>query len=226
MILRAVNIRKTFDRADNNTCGIIDVSITIRPAEYHCIFGTSGSGKSTILNILAGMLAPSSGSVYLDNMDIYSNKKFMRTSMRINSIGYIMQSASLLSNISVYDNIIFPLEIAKKQVNYRQVEDIINKLELSHLVDAYPKELSGGEYKRVTIARTIVSNPQIILADEPTSNLDEKNANIIRNIFEDLYLEGKGIVVATHDMKFIESHHIIHNIRNGKLYYAQKVCYG
>ncbi len=226
MILTAVNIRKTFERADNNTCGITDVSITIRPAEYHCIFGTSGSGKSTILNILAGMLSPTDGNVYLDNEDMYCKKEFERTSMRINTIGYIMQGASLLSNISVYDNIVFPLEIAKQKVSYKQVKNIINKLELNDLVDAYPKELSGGEYKRVTIARTIVSNPQIILADEPTSNLDEKNANIIRNIFEDLFLNGTGILVATHDMKFIEQQHIIHNIKNGKLYYAQKVCYG
>ena len=226
MILTAVNIRKTFERADNNTCGITDVNITIRPAEYHCIFGTSGSGKSTLLNILAGMLSPSNGNVYLDNEDLYSKKEVERTKIRINSIGDIMQGASLLSNISVYDNIIFPLEISKHKVKYQQVKNIIEKLQLNHLVDAYPKDLSGGEYRRVTIARTIVSNPKIILADEPTSNLDEENANIIRSIFEELALNGTGILVATHDMKFIEQQHIIHNIKNGKLYYVQKVCYG
>lgn len=220
MILTAVNIQKTFERANNNTCGIMDVNITIRPAEYHCIFGASGSGKSTILNILAGMLSPSSGNVYLNNEDIYCKKESERTEMRINTIGYIMQGTSLLSNLSVFDNIVFPLEMANKKVNYEQVQDIIDKLELNNLVDAYPKVLSGGEYRRVTVARTIVCNPKIILADEPTSNLDEKNADIIRNIFEDLYLNGTGILVATHDMKFIEPQPIIHNIKNGKLYTA------
>lgn len=223
MILTAVNIRKTFERGDNKTFGVTDASITIRPAEYHCIFGTSGSGKSTILNILAGMLSPYSGNVYLDNEDMYCKKEFERTRMRINTIGYIMQGTSLLSNLSVYDNIVFPLAITKQKISYELVQDIINKLELNNLVHAFPKELSGGEYRRVTVARTIVSNPQIILADEPTSNLDEKNANIIRNIFEVLFLSGTGILVATHDMKFIEKQHIIHNINNGKLYCTQNV---
>lgn len=216
MILKAENIQKTYERAQNNICGLSDVSISISTAEYHCIFGTSGSGKSTLLNILSGMLKPSSGKVYIDNLDLYLEKEVNRTKIRISTVGYIMQGASLLSNLSVYDNIVFPLEIARRIVDYKLVDDIINKLELTKFVDAYPKEISGGEYRRVTVARTIVTDPQIIIADEPTSNLDEKNAEIIRGIFEDLYLEGKGILVATHDMKFITKHHRIHNIENGK----------
>lgn len=217
MILKAENLQKTYERSENNICGISDVSITVRPAEYHCIFGTSGSGKSTLLNILSGMLQPSEGKVYFDNEDLYSKKEVERTKLRISTIGYIMQGASLLNNLSVYDNIVFPLEIAKQQVNYELVHDIINKMELVKLVDAYPKELSGGEYRKVTVARTIASDPQIIIADEPTSNLDEKNAQIIRSIFEKLYLSGTTIIVATHDMKFITNQHIIHNIEHGKL---------
>jgi len=217
MILRGENIQKTYERAENNICGLSDVSILVKTAEYHCIFGTSGSGKSTLLNILSGMLKPSSGNVYFDSRNLYTEKEVSRTKMRVSTIGYIMQGASLLSNLSVYDNIVFPLEIARKKVDYKLVDAIINKLKLNELADAYPKEISGGEYRRVTIARTITADPQIIIADEPTSNLDEKNAEIIRSIFEELYLNGKGILVATHDMKFITNQHIIHNIENGKL---------
>ena len=217
MILRAENIQKTYERAENNICGLLDASISVNTAEYHCIFGTSGSGKSTLLNILAGMQKPSLGNVYIDSHDLYLEKEASRTKMRISTIGYIMQGASLLSNLSVYDNIVFGLEIARKKVDHKLVNEIIYKLKLNKLADAYPKEISGGEYRRVTIARTITADPQIIIADEPTSNLDEKNAEIIRSVFEELYLDGKGILVATHDMKFISNNHIIHNLENGKL---------
>lgn len=217
MILKAENICKTYIRTENNVSGITDINITVNPFEYHCLYGTSGSGKSTLLNILSGMLTPSSGKVYVDNEDFYNKKETERTEIRINEIGYIMQGSSLLGNLTVYENIVFTLEIAGIEIDYQQVEDIIDKLRLSKLVNAYPKELSGGEYRRTVIARTVISNPSIILADEPTSNLDEDNANIIRNIFDELNKQGKGVLVATHDKQFMSDEHVIHYIKEGYL---------
>lgn len=218
MMLKALDISKTYKRDIDNIGGIKHASITIHPYEYHCIYGASGSGKSTLMNVLSGMLFPERGRVYVDHDDLYQKKEKDRTKLRISTIGYIMQGASLLGNFTVYENIVIPLELAKVEVDYKQVDEIIHILELDQVIDAYPKELSGGEYRRTAFARTIVSNPQIILADEPTSNLDDKNAAIIRNVLETLSLDGTGVLVATHDKKFITDNHIIHNIENGRLY--------
>ncbi|HEX3022050.1 MAG TPA: ABC transporter ATP-binding protein [Lachnospiraceae bacterium] len=217
MILEAVNIGKIFGRGNGKASGVRDVNLTIKEEQYHCIFGSSGSGKSTILNMMAGMLTPTRGNIYLNREDLYGKRENDRTRLRVDTVGYIMQGESLLSNLTVYENIVFPLRIARQEVIEAQVEELIEKMELTDLLDSYPTELSGGEYRRVAVARTVLCNPKFIIADEPTSNLDERNAKIIRDIFEELYERGTAILVATHDLQFKQKHHSIYYIENGVL---------
>jgi putative ABC transport system ATP-binding protein len=224
MILEAVNIGKTYGRGNGKESGVREVNLTIREEQYHCIFGSSGSGKSTILNMIAGMMTPTRGNIYLNSEDLYGKWENDRTRLRVDTIGYIMQGESLLSNLTVYENIVFPLRIARKGVNEAQLDELIKKLELTDLIDSYPTELSGGEYRRVAVARTVLCNPQFIIADEPTSNLDERNAKIIRDIFEELYERGTAILVATHDLQFKQKHHNIYCIENGVLINELEVC--
>jgi putative ABC transport system ATP-binding protein len=186
-----------------------EVTLTIHPGDYYCILGISGAGKSTLLNIAAGMMAPSRGHVYFDDVDIYAASEKTGARYRRAKVGYMPQASSLLSNLSVFENIAFTQGITAKNVDAKKICGLLDMLSLWHVRKSYPAQLSGGEYRRAVLARTIAAQPELLIADEPTSNLDKASSQMVRDALETYRKRGCSVLVATHDEGFTGSGHII-----------------
>ena len=200
MELRAENIEKHFGKN-----GLGKTSFTLRSGEYLCITGESGCGKTTLLNIITGMLRPDSGNVFLDEKNIYLDlKEAERTAMRNRTVGYMMQGNSLIPDLTVWQNIVCPLELAGKKADGSKVNSLAERLLIGSILDSYPSEISGGEYRRVLLARILTLDTPILIVDEPTSNLDEKSAVIVREVLKETHEAGKSLIVVTHDKTFFE----------------------
>lgn len=188
------------------------MNLIVNSGEFHLLYGSSGSGKTTLLNIMTGMLRPSEGQVLLDGNEIHNRKEEELARLRRDVFGYAMQSGSLLSSLTVYENIVLPLSF----FGGRKEEEARKRLQetgLWKVRDSYPLELSGGEYRRCTIVRALMRNPKFLFADEPTSNLDDENADVIIEMLKNLQKEGTAVVVATHDKRFMEiSDAIVHTM--------------
>ena len=194
MTLEAHNISKHFGKN-----GLPTVNISISDNRFVCVTGESGCGKTTLLNILSGMLSPDSGNVRLDGKNIYDMTERERTLLRNGAIGYMAQGNSLIPELTVWQNIVCPIEIYGRKYDKKQVSELIKKLGIDNVSDSYPSDISGGEYRRALLARVISSDAKLLLVDEPTSNLDEKSAHIVREILYEQYKKGKGLLVVTHD---------------------------
>lgn len=207
MKLHAEKVSKTFIRKGNGEkIALNEISFTIKDRSFCCITGESGRGKTTLLNILTGLLKPSSGEVLIEDKELYHDyTEKQRTRLRNHMIGYMMQGAALLENLTVYQNIVCPREIKGQTVPRETVVAILEKLNIASLQNSYPSEISGGEYRRVSLARTLLLNPEILVADEPTSNLDEQSASVVREVLWDYCHSGKSVIVVTHDKKFLDN---------------------
>ncbi|MCR4888445.1 MAG: ATP-binding cassette domain-containing protein [Ruminococcus sp.] len=194
MTLEAHNISKHFGKN-----GLPTVNISISDNRFVCVTGESGCGKTTLLNILSGMLRPDSGNVRLDGKNIYDMTETERTLLRNGAIGYMAQGNSLIPELTVWQNIVCPIEIYGRKYDKKQVSELIKKLGIDNVSDSYPSDISGGEYRRALLARVISSDAKLLLVDEPTSNLDEKSAHIVREILYEQYKKGKGLLIVTHD---------------------------
>lgn len=205
MILKAESISHGF----NDRQMLFDnLNLSVDIGDYVCVVGKSGCGKSTLLNIIAGMHAPVSGTVFVDGIDIYSTlTERKRTALRNSKIGYLNYGNCLLENLTVFDNIIYPVLLKGSRCNKDEVMNILEALDISVIKDLYPWQISAGEYRRVCFGRILALNTEILILDEPTSNLDEKSADIIVNMIFSLR-KNKGIIVATHD-KMLMSETII-----------------
>jgi len=200
MTLKAENISKKFGKN-----GLDSVSISISEKEFLCITGESGCGKTTLLNILSGMLTPDTGTVTLDGKNIYLDMKEQeRTALRNQTIGYMTQGNSLIPELTIWQNIVCPLELYGRKQDDNTVMQLFHRLGIDNVADSFPSEVSGGEYRRALLARVLQLDAKIIIADEPTSNLDEKSAVIVRQVLYEAYQNGKGVIVATHDKAFSE----------------------
>ena len=199
MTLKAENISKTFSKN-----GLRNSDISLREGQFLCITGGSGCGKTTLLNIISGMLKPDSGDVLLDGKSIYSMKEKERIKLRNEKIGYMTQGNSLIPELTVWQNITAPSELYGRNKSDEEIFSLTKRLGIDNVVDSYPSEISGGEYRRALLARVIVLDTPLLLVDEPTSNLDEKSAAIVREVLHEEHSRGKGIAVVTHDKEFIE----------------------
>ena len=175
-ILKATDLKKYYGEGETQVKALDGVSLDVNKGEFVSIIGTSGSGKSTLLHMLGGLDNPSSGNVVIDDTDISKMKGDKLCVFRRRKIGFIFQSFNLVPSISVYDNIILPLQLDGKKVDKDFVDSVIDVLGLSNKLDRLPSKLSGGQQQRVAIARALASKPAIILADEPTGNLDSKTS--------------------------------------------------
>ncbi len=204
MQLELRHVKKDFvsKRGRHYKC-IEDMNLVIQSGELHLFYGASGNGKTTLLNIMTGMLRPSDGQVLLDGKEIQNLKEHELALLRRERFGYAMQNASLLGSLTVYENISLPLTFFTKG-NPDRVEEQLKKAGLWRVKDSYPSELSGGEYRRCTILRALITEPDFLFADEPTSNLDDQNAEIIIDMLNELQKQGTAVVVATHDKRFME----------------------
>ncbi len=199
-MIQIKNLSKIFRTEEVETKALNEVSITINQGEFVTIMGASGSGKSTLLNII-GLLDNASGGNYaLLNQEMNGLKEAEKSKVRKQNIGFIFQNFNLIDELSVYDNIELPLiyNNVSSSERKKKVEAIADRLGISHRLKHYPQQLSGGQQQRVAVARALINDPKIILADEPTGNLDSKNGNEVMELLTDLHAQGSTILMVTH----------------------------
>ena len=196
-----INVRKVYPSGDEQRAVLDGASATIRAGERVAILGPSGSGKSTLLNLLSGIDEPDSGTIEINGLDLRSLSENQRTLFRRNQIGFVFQSFNLLPALTVLENLLLPLELIGKIGNEanERARFLLEMVELSKRADSFPDRLSGGEQQRIAIARAVVHEPSLLLADEPTGNLDEDTSHRLMERLEDLLTSGKTtLVVVTH----------------------------
>ena len=217
-IVRVENLSKTYGSGENLVRAIDDVNLKIEKGEFIAIVGPSGSGKSTLLHLLGGVDNPSSGKIFIDGNDIskYSSKELAL--FRRRKVGLIYQFYNLIHNLTVRHNIELPLKLDKRKINDEALLDIVRKLGIENKLDSFPSELSGGQQQRVAIARSLIYSPSLVLADEPTGNLDRENSREIIEILKYFNRTLKQtIIVITHDESIaLEAERVI-TIVDGKV---------
>lgn len=201
-MIKTINLDKIFRTEEVETSALSQVNIEISKGEFVAIMGPSGCGKTTLLNILGLLDNPTSGEYYLNGKDVSKLKENQRTNLRKGVIGFVFQSFNLIEELNVYENIELPLLYLKMAASERKkrVKEAMDRMAISHRDKHFPQQLSGGQQQRVAIARAVVANPDLILADEPTGNLDSKNGIEVMNLLTDLNREGTTIVMVTHSM--------------------------
>lgn len=194
------DLSKTFSTEDIETLALNHISLHIAEKEFVAIMGPSGCGKSTLLNILGLLDTPTSGSYLLDGKEMARLKEKDRSYMRKGQIGFVFQSFNLIDELTVAENVELPLKYQNLPAKERKqrVTEILERMAISHRRNHYPQQLSGGQQQRVAIARAVVSRPKLILADEPTGNLDSKNGKEVMNMLHELHAQGTTIVMVTH----------------------------
>jgi putative ABC transport system ATP-binding protein len=181
-ILRTENLCKVYGRGETKVNALQHVSFSMEKGEFTAVVGESGSGKSTLLNCIGGLDTPTSGKVYLDGEDLFSMKENKRTIFRRQNIGFIFQSFHLISELNVEQNIIFPLLLDSRKPDKEQVNEVLEVLGLTERRTHLPSQLSGGQQQRVAIGRALITKPMLVLADEPTGNLDSKNSQDVMDL--------------------------------------------
>ncbi|MDR0544607.1 MAG: ABC transporter ATP-binding protein [Odoribacteraceae bacterium] len=199
-MIQTEHLSKTFRAEEVETIALRDVTIHVPPGEFVAIMGPSGCGKSTLLNILGLLDAPTSGRYLFDGADVSAFKERERTRLRKGVIGFVFQSFNLIDDLNVRENIELPLLYMGESAASRKkkVREAMDRMEISHRVKHFPRQLSGGQQQRVAIARAVVARPRLILADEPTGNLDSRNGLEVMNLLSELNKEGATIVMVTH----------------------------
>ncbi len=199
-MIKIIDLKKIFKTEDVETWALNEVNIEVKEGEFVSIMGPSGCGKSTLLNILGLLDNPTSGRYELNGTDVSKFTESERTDLRKGKVGFIFQSFNLIDELNVYENIELPLIYMGIRSKERQarVEQAMARMAISHRSKHFPQQLSGGQQQRVAIARALVSQPKIILADEPTGNLDSKNGREVMELLSELHKDGATIVMVTH----------------------------
>ena len=199
-MIKTEKLQKIFRTEDVETWALHDVTLEIKEGEFVAIMGPSGCGKSTLLNILGLLDNPTNGTYQLNGTDVSKFSEAERTNLRKGVIGFVFQSFNLIDELNVYENIELPLLYmgVPKEERKQRVEEAMKRMDITHRVKHFPQQLSGGQQQRVAIARAVVANPKIILADEPTGNLDSKNGKEVMDLLTQLNKEGTTVVMVTH----------------------------
>ena len=217
-VLQITNLCKEYTRGGIPFKAVNNVSLSINTGDFINIIGRSGSGKSTLLNMTAGMLTPTSGSIELDGENFSGKNDSELSKIRNDKIGFIPQGASALPNFTVMENILLPFYLwAHGGDGEGFAYILLERLGISHLANSYPSELSGGELRRVLIARALINNPKIIIADEPTSDLDIDSTKNIMEIFVNLNKEGITFLIVSHDFDTLKYGNRIYTMNDGVL---------
>lgn len=218
-MIRIENLTKVFRTEEVETVALNNVSMHVKEGEFIAIMGPSGCGKSTLLNILGLLDNPSDGNYYLDNIEVGHLKENARTQKRKGSIGFVFQSFNLIEEMNVYENVELPLIYLniKASERKRMVEEVLRRMNISHRIKHFPNQLSGGQQQRVAIARAVIAQPKLILADEPTGNLDSKNGKEVMDLLSELNRQGTTIVMVTHSQHDAAFAHRIVNLFDGKI---------
>ena len=199
-MIKTENLQKIFKTEEVETWALHNVSLDIKEGEFVAIMGPSGCGKSTLLNILGLLDNPTNGTYQLNGVEVSKMTESQRTDLRKGVIGFVFQSFNLIDELNVYENIELPLLYmgVPSAERKRRGEEVMDRMAIAHRSGHFPQQLSGGQQQRVAIARAVVANPKIILADEPTGNLDSKNGREVMDLLTQLNKEGTTVVMVTH----------------------------
>ena len=217
-MIKTEKLTKIFRTEEVETFALNHVSVEVKKGEFVAIMGPSGCGKSTLLNIVGLLDNPSGGKYYFDDIEVGSFKERQRTQMRKGNIGFVFQSFNLIDELTVFENVELPLIYLKKKSSERKemVHAVLERMKIGHRAKHFPQQLSGGQQQRVAIARAVVANPKLILADEPTGNLDTKTGEIVLDTFRKLNEEQKRtIILITHEQDVAEHAKRIIFVRDG-----------
>ena len=217
-ILETRNLCKYYGKDENEVRAVDHTNITVEKGEFAAIVGKSGSGKSTLLHLLGGLDYPTSGQVFIGGKDIFSLKEDELSAFRRRKIGFIFQAFNLVTSINVWENIVLPIGLDGRKADEAYVEDIIKTLGLTEKIHNMPDTISGGQQQRVAIARALASKPDLILADEPTGNLDSATSGEVLNLLKNSVKKyGQTLVMITHDEEIAQTADRILLIEDGKV---------
>ncbi len=217
IILKTVELVKVFRTDEVETTALNNVNIEITDKEFVAVMGPSGCGKSTLLNILGMLDNPTSGELYFFDKEVSRFSERQRTNQRKGNIGFVFQSFNLIDELTVFENVELPLLYLRISASQRKkmVNDMLDRMKISHRKKHFPQQLSGGQQQRVAVARAVVTNPKLILADEPTGNLDSVNGEEVMSLLTELNKEGTTIVMVTHSPSDAEYAHRIIQLFDG-----------
>lgn len=218
-MIKTNDLTKVFRTEEVETTALNKVTLNVKEGEYVAVMGPSGCGKSTLLNILGLLDNPSAGSYVFNGTEVANLKERDRTIFRKGNIGFVFQSFNLIDELNVYENVELPLIYLKMKTSDRKkrVEDVLERMKIGHRAKHFPQQLSGGQQQRVAIARAVVANPKLILADEPTGNLDSKNGIEVINLLTELNKEGTTIIMVTHSDRDASYAHRVVNLFDGQV---------
>ncbi|MBG9985582.1 ABC transporter ATP-binding protein [Facklamia sp. DSM 111018] len=221
MLLTAESIMKTYQQGQETMTALKAIDLQVRRGEFLAIVGSSGSGKSTLLHILGGLDRPSSGKVWINGQDIFQMDDDALTIFRRREIGFVFQAYNLVPVLSVYENIVLPIELDGHQADEPYIHLILNELKINHLVDRLPSQLSGGQQQRVAIARALATKPSILLCDEPTGNLDTASSQDVLGLLKITSQKfGQTILMITHDNEIAQLSDRMIRIEDGQIQQA------
>jgi putative ABC transport system ATP-binding protein len=218
-MIKTIDLNKVFRTDEVETTALNNVTLEIKEGEFVAVMGPSGCGKSTLLNIIGLLDNPTSGKLMFLNQEVSAFREKQRTNLRKGNIGFVFQSFNLIDELTVFENVELPLLYLKVPANERKrkVEEALERMKITHRRKHFPQQLSGGQQQRVAIARAVVSRPKLILADEPTGNLDSANGEEVMNLLTDLNKEGTTIVMVTHSPSDAEKAHRIIQLFDGHI---------
>ena len=217
-LLKAENLCKEYSRGSRKFLALDNVNLDVSAGDFVSIIGRSGSGKSTLLNIIAGMLAPTSGKVFLHGADISGKPDAELSRLRNDTVGFIPQGASALPALTVLENVMLPFCLYPHEGDgegYARM--LLERFGIASLAGSYPDELSGGELRRALIARALINHPEVVIADEPTSDLDVKSSLEVMKIFAGLNAEGVTLLVVSHDLESLKYSRSVYTMSEGRL---------
>jgi len=217
-------VTKIYKMDNINVVGLENINLKIKRGEFICIMGPSGSGKSTMLHLMGCLDKPTSGKVFIDGIDTSKMSEDELANLRRDKIGFVFQLFNLYPTLTALENVELPMLIAKKDKEFRRKRaiELLKMVEMEKLKDHLPSELSGGQRQKIAIARSLANNPRIILADEPTGNLDSKSGEEVMKIFKDLNKKGKTIVIVTHNENVAKFAERIILLKDGKIIKDEK----
>lgn len=218
-MIKTINLSKVYQTDEVETLSLDKINLTVREGEFLAIMGPSGCGKSTLLNILGLIDNPSSGEMYFLGKEVSKYNERQRAELRKNHIGFIFQSFNLIDELTVQENIELPLLYQKVSTSERKklALEVMEKLQIAHRARHFPQQLSGGQQQRVAVARAVVTKPKMILADEPTGNLDSRNGDEVMDIIKSLNVMGTTVIMVTHSPEHAQQAERVVNLFDGKL---------
>ena len=218
-MIKTINLSKVYQTDEVETISLDKINLTVREGEFLAVMGPSGCGKSTLLNILGLIDSPSNGEFYFLGKEVSNYNERQRAELRKNTIGFIFQSFNLIDELTVRENIELPLLYQKISSSERKkmADEVMEKLQIAHRAKHFPQQLSGGQQQRVAVARAVITKPKLILADEPTGNLDSKNGDEVMDIIKSLNATGTTVIMVTHSPEHAQQAERTVNLFDGKL---------